>query len=73
MHPKGADRMANSVDFDQTALIGIYTVFPDLSVQNLIFVRSVGKHWHRKRLLKAHEQIHTGDKPYSCVIFVKSF
>ena len=35
MHPNDADGMANSVDPDQTAPLGVCTVCPDLSVRKL--------------------------------------
>ena len=48
MHPKDADRMANSVDVDQTAcssLIWVYTVCLDISVRTLRII-TVSLKWN---------------------------
>ena len=46
MHPKDAEEMASSVDLDQTALIWVYTVCPDLPVQKFRLI--MGSPWKRK-------------------------
>ena len=51
MRPKNADRMANSVDPDQT-VVWVYTVCPNTSVRKLRIIYTVHVYIKDKKLMK---------------------